>query len=67
MRSKPFTKAFYEYRKSQYATWKRKALKSWQRLEKLHLGMRVLDEAIDINFRQERMVYEKKLGGGLKW
>jgi hypothetical protein len=59
------TKRFHEYRKKQFETWKKKALRRWKRLEKTHLGILILDETINLNFRQERMIYEKKLGGRL--
>ncbi|KAH7382081.1 hypothetical protein BKA64DRAFT_713320 [Cadophora sp. MPI-SDFR-AT-0126] len=65
LRVRPLTKAFYEYRNKQYKDWNKKALKSWKRLEKTHLGVSILDETININFRQERIIYEKKLGGRL--
>tara|TARA_R110002060_G_scaffold24857_1_gene33847 strand:- start:530 stop:868 length:339 start_codon:yes stop_codon:yes gene_type:complete len=65
LRIRPLTKAFYEYRNKQYKVWKEKALKSWERLEKTHLGVSILDETININFRQERIIYEKNLGGRL--
>ncbi|PVH74681.1 hypothetical protein DL98DRAFT_593884 [Cadophora sp. DSE1049] len=65
LRVRPLTKAFYEYRNKQYKVWKKKALKSWKRLEKTHLGVSILDQTININFRQERIIYEKKLGGRL--
>ncbi|KAH7333062.1 hypothetical protein BKA65DRAFT_596682 [Rhexocercosporidium sp. MPI-PUGE-AT-0058] len=65
LRIRPLTKAFYQYRNKQYKVWKEKALKSWKRLEKTHLGVCILDETININFRQERIIYEKKLGGRL--
>ncbi|KAG4433759.1 hypothetical protein IFR05_010758 [Cadophora sp. M221] len=65
LRTRPLTKAFYQYRNKQYQVWKEKALKAWKRLEKTHLGVSILDETININFRQERIIYEKKLGGRL--
>jgi len=40
-------------------------LRRWKRLEKMHRGVAVLDETINLNFRQERMIWEKKLGGRL--
>jgi hypothetical protein len=55
-------KKFHEYRKKQFENWKNKALGRWKRLEKTHLGILILDETINLNFRQERMIYEKKLG-----
>ena len=55
-----------EYRNVQLQRSDEMALKRWKRLEKLHLGLRVLDEAIDLNFRQERIIFEKKLGGRLR-
>ena len=54
-----------DQRNKQYKVWKEKALKSWERLEKTHLGVSILDETININFRQERIIYEKNLGGRL--
>ncbi|KAH6706592.1 hypothetical protein BKA61DRAFT_141061 [Leptodontidium sp. MPI-SDFR-AT-0119] len=65
LRTRPLTKAFSQYRNKQYQVWKEKALKAWKRLEKTHLGVSILDETININFRQERIIYEKKLGGRL--
>jgi hypothetical protein len=59
------TKRYHEYRKKQFETWKKEALRRWKRLEKTHLGILILDETINLNFRQERMIYEKKLGGRL--
>jgi hypothetical protein len=62
MRGKPlYTKPFFEFRKKQYENAKIEALRLWKRLEKLHLGLKVLDEAIDVNFRQERIIYKKML------
>jgi len=61
LKSSPKTKAFYEYRKKQYDLWKDKALRTWKELEKIHRGVLILDETININFRQERMIYDKKL------
>ncbi|CAL3968319.1 unnamed protein product [Diplocarpon coronariae] len=57
------TRAFYEFRQQQYRDWKAKALRAWRKLEKTHLGVVVLDATIGINFRQERMIYEKRLRG----
>jgi hypothetical protein len=65
VRSWTMTKRYHEYRKKQFETWKKKALRRWKRLEKTHLGILILDETINLNFRQERMIYEKKLGGRL--
>ena len=59
------TKRYHEYRKKQFQMWKKEALRRWKRLEKTHLGILMLDETINLNFRQERMIYEKKLGGRL--
>lgn len=53
----------YKYRKTQYKKWKDEALQEWKVLEKLHLGVRILDATIHLNFRMERLLYEKKLGG----
>jgi hypothetical protein len=58
-------KKFCAYRKKQFEKWKKEALRRWKRLEKTHLGILILDETINLNFRQERMIYEKKLGGRL--
>ena len=59
------TKKFYKYREKQFNQWKVEALKRWKTLEKTHRGCLILDETININFMQERMIYEKKLGGRL--
>ncbi|KAE8443678.1 hypothetical protein EG329_001450 [Mollisiaceae sp. DMI_Dod_QoI] len=63
LRSRPLTKAFYEYRRKQFILWKEKALRTWKKLEKIQRGILILDETININFRQERMIYAKKLRG----
>ncbi|KAL2065929.1 hypothetical protein VTL71DRAFT_3599 [Oculimacula yallundae] len=68
LRIHPLTKAFCQYRKKQYDVWKDKALKSWKRFEKTHHGISLLDETININVRQEGLIYrniEKKLGSRL--
>ncbi|KUJ13649.1 uncharacterized protein LY89DRAFT_144487 [Mollisia scopiformis] len=59
--SRSLTKAFFEHRKKQFTAWKTKALRAWKKLEKVHRGTLILDETININFRQERMIYAKKL------
>jgi len=53
----------YARHKALHEKWDKKAFKRWQRLERLHLGLRVLDETIDLNFRQERLIYEFRLDG----
>ncbi|KAI9050255.1 hypothetical protein LZ554_005423 [Drepanopeziza brunnea f. sp. 'monogermtubi'] len=63
LRVQPVTEAYFKYRNKQYKTWKGKALASWKRLEKMHSGVLILDATININFRQERIIYEKELGG----
>lgn len=63
LKCRPLTKPFYKYRKEQFRTWKAKALKLWKRLEKTHRGILILQETININFRQERMIHEKHLRG----
>ncbi|KAJ5040223.1 uncharacterized protein L3040_005885 [Drepanopeziza brunnea f. sp. 'multigermtubi'] len=63
LRARPVTEAYFKYRNKQYKTWKGKALASWKRLEKMHSGVLILDATININFRQERIIYEKELGG----
>ncbi|XMA15197.1 hypothetical protein WAI453_007988 [Rhynchosporium graminicola] len=65
LRVRPLTKAFYQYRRKQYGFWKEEALKSWKRLEKTHVGIRILDETIDINVRQEGMIYKNIEKNGL--
>lgn len=57
------TPELYAHKKALHEKWDKKAFKRWQRLEKLHLGLRVLDETIDLNFRQERIIYEFRLDG----
>jgi hypothetical protein len=61
LKARPLTKAFLKYRKGQMKKWKQKALRAWERLEKTHIGVLILDETININFRQERIIYGKKL------
>lgn len=63
LKCRPLTKPFYKYRKEQFRAWKAKALKLWKRLEKTHRGILILEETININFRQERMIHEKHLMG----
>jgi hypothetical protein len=63
LKCRPLTKAFYKYRKEQFRYWKAKGLRLWKRLEKTHRGFLILEETININFRQERIIHEKKLGG----
>ncbi|CZT04841.1 uncharacterized protein RAG0_11150 [Rhynchosporium agropyri] len=65
LRVRPLTRAFYQYRMKQYGFWKEEALKSWKRLEKTHVGIRILDETIDINVRQEGMIYKNIEKNGL--
>jgi len=52
---------FFDYRMALYETWKEKAFRAWEKLEKIQVSMNVLDEAIHINFRQEKMIYRKRL------
>lgn len=54
---------FYKFQRQQYEKWKDAALEKWKILEKMHLGVRVLDETIHLNFRMERLLYERHLGG----
>ncbi len=61
LKVRPLTKAFYKYRKEQFRTWKARALKLWKKLEKTHRGILILEETININFRQERILHEKHL------
>ncbi|CZR69857.1 uncharacterized protein PAC_19757 [Phialocephala subalpina] len=61
LKSRPLSKKFYEFQKKQFDESKEKALRSWKKLEKVHQGTLILDETININFRQERMIYAKKL------
>jgi hypothetical protein len=61
LKARPLTKAFYKYRKEQFRTWKAQALKLWKQLEKTHRGILILEETININFRQERIMHEKHL------
>jgi hypothetical protein len=63
LKCRPLTKPFYKYRKEQFRAWKAKALKLWRRLEERHRGLLILEETININFRQERMIHEKHLMG----
>lgn len=64
LKRRPLTKRFFEYRKEQYKAWKTKALELWKPLEKYHQGILILNETININFRQERIIHEKHLRGG---
>lgn len=57
------TPLFYKFQRRQYKMWKEKAFSKWSLLEKVHLGIRVIDETIHLNFRMERLLYEKRLGG----
>ncbi len=52
---------FVQHRTTLYEVWKEKAFRAWEKLEKVQVAMKVLDEAIHINFRQERMTYRKRL------
>jgi hypothetical protein len=52
---------FFDHRMALYETWKEKAYRAWEKLEKIQVAMKVLDEAIHINFRQETMIYHKRL------
>jgi hypothetical protein len=63
LKCRPLTKAFYNYRKEQFKTWKATGLRLWKRLEKTHRGILILDGTININFRQERVIHEKNLEG----
>jgi hypothetical protein len=63
LKVRPLTKAFYKYRKEQFRSWKAQALKLWKKLEKTHRGILILEETININFRQERIMHEKHLKG----
>lgn len=65
LRRRTLTKAFYKYRKHQYRLWKEKALRTWKKLEKLHQGTTILEDTININFSQERMIYAKELRSGV--
>lgn len=58
LKVRPLTKAFYKYRKEQFRTWKARALKLWKKLEKTHRGILILEETININFRQERIMHQ---------
>jgi hypothetical protein len=64
LKCRPLTNAFYKYRKEQFRTWKTKGLRLWKRLEKTHRGIMILEGTININFLQERIIHEKKLGAG---
>jgi len=61
LKVRPLTKAFYKYRKEQFRTWKARALTLWKKLEKTHYGILILEETININFRQERIMHQKHL------
>ncbi len=57
---------FYQYRKRQFEKWDREALARWKKLERVQWGMEVLNETLGLNFRQERLLYRKRLGE-MKW
>lgn len=64
LKLRPLTNAFYRYRKEQSRKWKEEALKLWKPVEKYHRGILILNETININFRQERIIHAKHLKGG---
>jgi hypothetical protein len=45
----------------QFKREQEKAFKLWKKVEKYQIGCMVLDSTVDINFWQERVLWEKRL------